>query len=324
MFDSPEGIAGPSNPFKQALARDLPPTPPNEEGSYSPEPSALNFSEPAKPQRVRRGRRPASVYPPQEPTYQLHRKYTDPTPRTQGYVEDVSHQQLDVDLEAYSTTDFDPEDALDSREPTLSFVTTSTADSISTPSKEHRYEDNKVDGGEPRIRVRTTAGRANAYSSAESSMASGAYSYHAYADNNIYHPHPPPLPTPPNAFAPVGLGIDLPSSQADPNPPISPTNSFAHRPWKRDVINRLRSDSASSSITTASASTAPSVNENAYLAYDYERLPWEQEQSRPEAVAMVDEGREKILDVQRLEQMGGVEGLAEEMHSLAGESISEA
>jgi hypothetical protein len=52
------------------------------------------------------------------------------------------------------------------------------------------------------------------------------------------------------------------------------------------------------------------------MAYQYERLPWELD--RPEAVALVDEGRESILDAAKLASMGGIEAL--EVTSLAGEA----
>lgn len=355
MFGNAE--AGPSS----GLPHSLPPTPPVHDGEEEREyhASSLAFDEPTITQRPRRGRRPASVYPipTEEHAYQPHRKFTDPTPRNFHQTDsNDSSQQLDVDLDAYSTTDFDAEEG---GEPTLSIVTTSTADSTTgTPASIGGQFDYKGESGmgkpegEPRIRMRSTTGRANAYSSAESSMASGAYSYHAYADNHIYHPHPPPLPNIPNSFAPpidhVGLGITahdliIPARQRDSQvasspstgAPVSPSNSFVHRPWKRDVINRLRSDSASSSITTASASTSDthvsatgaSASSHAYPFAGYaQNLPWEREDeeeagpSTPEAVALVDEGKESIFDKTRLEEIGGVEALDEEMiASLRGE-----
>lgn len=329
MFINAE--AGPS--------QSLPPTPPVNEGTTFSlnSSSSLAFNEPTITQRPRRGRRPASAYPvPEGSAYQPQRKYTDPTPRTHH------DAQLDVDLDAYSTTDFD-----ESREPTLSFVTTSTVDSTTgTPQSIGGEFEYKPGGGkqsemEPRIRVRT--GRSTAYSSAESS---GAYSYHAYADNNIYNPSPPPMPSVPSAYAndQVGLGITahdgaLPTRHRDSqvgsspstNAPVSPTNSFAHRPWKRDVINRLRSDSASSSITTASVSTSdshPSVAEGSTSSHPYpfagyaHNLPWEREEiklSTPDAVGLVDEGKERIFDKAKLEEVGGLDALtAAEIAGLRG------
>ena len=306
-----------ANVDKALPSTPLPPTPPVMED----EEPKFNLS--AVPQRPRRGRRPASIYPgPGEEQ--------DASP-----VRDFSNpQQLDVDLDAYSTN-FE-----DGREPTLSFVTTSTVESTAgTPPSIAPYEFKPEAGGkaegEQRIRVRTKTGRADAYSSAESSMGSGAYSYHAYADN-VYHPHPPPLPIVPSAFTPeVGLGITaqdlvIPARQRESqvvgspssDPPISPPNSFAHRPWKRDVITRLRSDSASSSITTTSASTNESAppGSPSRLAYPFGLWDEEHEESTPEAVALVEEGREKIFNVEKLNAMCGVEGLTESViRSMTGE-----
>lgn len=360
-----------SRPSYHSVAeRNLPPTPPvndafSSEPPFDAEPttSGLSFAEPEVPQRKRRGRRPASVYPaPGEPSlYRPQRKYTDPTPRTQKYVEAENeetsdNQQLDVDLDVYSTTEYEGE-GLEDREPTLSFVTTSTLESTaSTPSMgiSYGFREDTEDGkpaAEPRIRMRTTAGRTNAYSSAESSTASGVYPYPAYPETHIFHPHPPPLPIVPNAYAlpaeHIGLGITghdivIPARQRDSQivspiarPPLSPSDSFVHRPWRRDVVNRLRSDSASSSLTTASASTSDTVASASgvsgldYAAvyphhvYQYtDRLSWEPEtqtETRSEAVAMVDEGRGKILDMEKLNEMGGLQALTEEkIGSLGG------
>ena len=286
-------------------------------------------------------------FPLEQQVYQPHRKFTDPTP-TREYMLSDNSQQLDVDLDAYSTTDFDH----DEREPTLSFVTTtSTVDSTTgTPvsiNGEYQFksEHGKGKEGAPRIRMRTTAGRANAYSSAESSTDSGAYSYHAFADNNLYHPHPPPLPAAPsyaNGADHVGLGItshdfalsnqqrdSVAESSPSSAPPQSPSHSFAHRPWKRDVINRLRSDSASSSLTTASTDSGHSANahstSNHSLPYPYaayaSNLPWENEDQMQasEAVALVDEGKERIFDATRLEEIGGLQALSnDQIRSLSG------
>jgi len=382
MRNDAQPVTGPSSGFRPipraVPERDLPPTPPvndvessvnlsNNASDSTPMSSGLSFVEPSVPQRKRRGRRPPSVYPSpgEEPMYQTQRKYTDPTPRTHRYTEDEAEeptdsQQLDVDLDAYSTTGFEEEDGLEDREPTLSFVTTSTVESVtSTPSmgKSYGFQTETVGGKPelgPRIRMRTTAGRSNAYSSAESSMASGASSYHAYPENHVYYPHPPPLPVVPNAYAlaaeQVGLGITghhliISSRRSDPqlsspnsHPPLSPSTSFVHRPWRRDVVNRLRSDSAASSVTIASVSTsdtAPSASGISasdravpypYDSYQYsDRLPWEQDDSpverQSEAIAMVDEGRGKILEIEKLNDMGGLESLTEEsIGSLTGSS----
>lgn len=305
---------------------DLPPTPPKEEVLES---KGLTFVDAAVPQRSRRGRRPLSAYPTREqPPYIPHRKYTDPTPHSNRY-EPEDNEQLDVDLDAYSNE-------FDSREPTLSFLTTSSAaeSTTGTPSIGGTYSFKQEDGEkpemEPRIRMRTTTGRANAYSSAESS---GAYSYHAY-DNHLFHPHPPPMPVIPHQFTErVGLGFSEQNSERDvavPSPDPSIPTSYSHRPWRRDVVNRLRSDSASSAFTTASTSTedtAPSgsVSADNYSAYQYsDRLPWDVEQveAEPEAVTMVNEGREKILDKAKLEEMGGLGAMSEEViSSLNGERL---
>ena len=346
MFMNAE--AGPSS----RLSHSLPPTPPvNADSEYDiVSPTSLAFDEPTITQRPRRGRRPASVYPfaGEEHVYQAQRKNTDRAAHQDS--DESDDQQLDVDLDAYSTTDFDIEE---DREPTLSFVTTSTVDSTAgTPASiGGHYEFKPEHGmvkmeGEPRIRLRSSAGRANAYSSAESSMASNAYSYHGYADNTAYQP--PPLPALPSSYADaadeVGLGITghdgLPNRQRDSvaasspstNAPISPSNSFAHRPWKRDVMTRLRSDSAASSMTTASASTedshhsvtAGSTSSHAYPFAGYaQNLPWERasyEQTAPEAVALVNEGKERIFDRETLEAMGGLDSLTDgNIASLRGE-----
>jgi hypothetical protein len=310
----------------------LPPTPPNELDSTAGK--GLTFEDAVLPQRPRRGRRPLSAYPAHEPTpYLAHRKYTDPTPRpTQFDAEEEREgeaQQLDVDLDAYST-DFD------GREPTLSFLTSSsTAESTTgTPSIGGTYSFRNESGmpekpeGEPRIRMRSTAGRANAYSSAESS---GAYSYHQF-ENPVFHPHPPPMPVMPLNFTDrVGLGLngqdpDREASNPSPSSTGSPVNPYSHRPWRSDIANRLRSTSVSSSFTTASGSTeetAPSASTDHYSSYHYsERLPWdiEQEEQEAEAVKMIHDGREMILDNEKLQEMGGLGGLSEEVIlKLAGE-----
>lgn len=349
MFINAE--AGPSS----RLPHSLPPTPPvNDEAAYDiVSPTSLVFDEPTITQRPRRGRRPASVYPLPggEHVFQPHRKYTDPAPHSRDLYHSSSeslHHELDVDLDAYSTTDFDVEE---NREPTLSFVTISTTDSTTgTPASIGGQFEFKPEHGnakldeEPRIRLRSTTGRTNAYSSAESSMASGAYSFNGYADHDGYQP--PPLPVLPsshvNTMDEVGLGItghdslqnrqrdSLSGSSPSTNAPLSPANSFAHRPWKRDVMTRLRSDSASSSITTASvdshpSGTAGSTSSHAYPFAGYaQNLPWEREsyqQTTPEAVALVDEGKERIFDRDQLEAMGGLDALTERnIAVLRGES----
>ncbi|WWC96197.1 hypothetical protein V866_003064 [Kwoniella sp. B9012] len=332
-------VAGPSRgwrPYPTPPRQELPPTPPvNEDDEDSHDrrgASSINFDETNMPtRRIQPTRRPASAYPSQIDAAKPHmpyRKYTDPTPHPGRY--DQPAHQLDVDLDAYSATEFDTEEGMDEREPTLSFVTTSTVDSTaSTPSMGitygYRTDSNDGDG---KVKIRQTAGRSHAYSSAESSMASGAYSGYGYSDQ-IYNPHPPPLPhLPSNYNEHVGLGISADFTQRNPpvespssNPPLSPSHSFTHRPWKRDMVNRLRSGSASSSISTASCSTTdsgPSSSripppDNAF-AYAFEGFnsPWQQP-PRAEAIAMVDEGRENILDVEKIEAMGGFGALTVDM-----------
>ncbi|WVW84780.1 hypothetical protein I302_106815 [Kwoniella bestiolae CBS 10118] len=338
-------VAGPSHgwrPYPTPPRHELPPTPPVNEDDESHDrragsapSSSIIFNEPNMPtRRIQPTRRPASAYPAQndnEKPHMPYRKYTDPTPHTGRY--DQPAHQLDVDLDAYSATEFDTEEGMDEREPTLSFVTTSTIDSTaSTPSMGvtygYRTESNDVDG---KVKIRQTAGRSHAYSSAESSMASGAYSGYGYSDQ-IYHSHPPPLPHLPSNYTSavehVGLGISADFPQRNPpvespssNPPLSPSHSFTHRPWKRDMVNRLRSGSASSSISTASCSTTdsgpsssripPPDNSFAY-AFDVYNSPWQQP-PRAEAIAMVDEGRENILNVEKIESMGGFGALTVDM-----------
>lgn len=268
------------------------------------------------------------------------RKLTDPHPRPRGegvyqQHEDTNsapRQPLDVDLDAYSTFG-------DSREPTLSFVTTLTNDSTTgTPSLGHK-RDGEGSGsgeGEPRIRTRSTVGRSTAYSSAESS---GAYSYHAY-ENQVFHPHPPPLPKTPQPHSHarphhdrddrVGLGLSnshhLHDHQAASNiPSSSSTNSFGHLPWQSDVANRLRSGSNASSASHASHSSQDYSSSLRHYEYHYnDALPWEIQQAQdnePEAVAMVEEGRERTMDMAKLQEMGGLSSLTDDkIAALSGKS----
>ncbi|EIW73519.1 hypothetical protein TREMEDRAFT_25033 [Tremella mesenterica DSM 1558] len=308
----------------------LPPTPPNGDipltlnvdlnSPPAASPATINFAEPVLPVRPRKNRRPLSGYPPQsEPTFPQVRKATDPGPiRPSTYDLDARPQQLDVDLDTYSSTEYDGEDAeTASHEPTLSFVTTSTIDSSTrTPSISGAYGFGTPDlkaGEDVRIRVRQNPGRNTAYSSAESSMGSGAFSYHM--PESQFHPHPPPMPTHFPIHDTVGLGI----STRDANKyqeiasSVSSPAEFVHRPWRRDVTTRLRSGSTSST-STDTASTVDSRHE----AYSYqfpEQLSWQSESPHltvAEAVAMVDEGRDERLDIARLKAMGGVQALTTE------------
>lgn len=248
-----------------------------------------------------------------------------------------------MDLDAYSAADFEADEDSPDRDPTLSFVTASTIDSVAggpqvttTYGHSSRMADAKGEQ-EPSLSMRSTSGRATTYSSAESSTGSGAFSYHTYSDH-IYTP-PPPLPQVPdgyNSSDSPGMAADypIPRSNADQSharqirPPLSPSHSFTHRPWKRDIVNRLRSDSASSAFTAASVSTDNSAASSSriplpdaayHYAYDDFTLPYEQEQAEPEALAMIKEGREKLLNMEKIEAMGGAEALGDSVIcSLAG------
>ncbi|WVR06412.1 hypothetical protein IAU60_003443 [Kwoniella sp. DSM 27419] len=291
--DTEQPLAGPSGWHTRPLPlANLPPTPPSLEDDRNP---SLHFEEPKLPsRRLQPARRPVSAYPAKEPdTHRSpHRKYTDPTPRTHRFGLD---DQLDVDLDAYAGSGFETDET---REPTLSFVTTSAEDSASsTPSIGGNYgysAEPHVDGKQPMIRTRQ--GRSHAYSSAESSMASGAYSGYGYSDH-VYHP--PPLPQVPNAYTEhVGLGITA-EPPLGPRSQVDSPHSEGISPWSREVAHRMRSESISSSITTASLSTSesgPSSSripplDNTYYSYDSYR--WEP--SRSEAVALIDEGVTHLL-----------------------------
>lgn len=311
-------------------ARDLPPTPPADDMDDMRQ---LSMTDAPVSQRDRPGRRPFSVAvnPAHDEgiSYTPPRKLTDPSPQTMGVASTSFHhrtpsrQPLDVNLDAYAT-DFD-----DSRAPTLSFHTSSATESITgTPNvgnHKHDGEGASTSSGErePRIRTRSTAGRSTAYSSAESS---GAYSYHVY-ENQVFHPHPPPLPTAPLAYNHrVGLGFPSTVKGGEASTSGSTPEAFGHRPWQSDVINRLRSTSNAS--TSSEASIASSQDYSSSLRhYNYhynEALPWEIQQAQdnqPEAVVMVEEGREQTLDMTKLESMGGLAALTDDkISSLSGES----
>lgn len=247
-----------------------------------------------------------------------------------------------MDLDAYSTADYGDE-AFRDRDPTLSFVTSSTVDSVAgipqvamAYSRSSRITDAKGEQG-PNVSMRSTSGRATTYSSAESSTGSGAFSYHTYSDH-IYTPSPP-LPQIPDEhnssdISSMTADYPIPRSNAERShahqirPPLSPSHSFTHRPWKRDVVNRLRSDSVSSAFTAASTSTDDSATSSSQIplsdaayhyAYDDFTLPYEQEQAEPEALAMIKEGREKLLNMEKIDAMGGGEALNDSVIcSLAG------
>ena len=323
--------AGPSSGLS------LPPTPPSHDDDSvfnGPATSTLAFSEPPVPQREKRGRRPPSGYPvlgdynltPERP------QHSDD--HDQQLSSESGSQQLDVDLDAYATGEYDVDEPT---EPTLSIVTSSTVDSTTgTPASiGAQFDFNDLRGGkmdsEPKIRMRTRTGRANAYSSAESSMASNTFSQYGYGDA-FYQPHAPPMPTLPGVYATterVGLGIEshdiiLPpqrDSQIESSPSTtnfdSPANSFAHRPWKRDIPNHHRRPSAvSDNSIDSSASTGDNLRRQSYSFADYSgTLPWEDESQEvtPEALALVKEGKDRTFDVAKLEAMGGLPALNKEM-----------
>jgi hypothetical protein len=328
-------------------ARAFSPTPMNEgspdaSSSYSASRYGDASTEEGVQQRQRRGRRPLSAYPTGQDDNKPcmpPRKYTDPTPRTHHYEEEhVAYDSAafhQINLDAYPH-DFDD----DGRAPTLSFVTTSTADSTaSTPSLSASYGgyrpdpmDNYKPDVEPRIRMRAPIGRTNAYSSAESSGAYSAYGYdHSFANA-------PPLPVT-NIFTPAvqsaGLGfsgdmVPSPVSAGSSEPrPITP--SYEHRPWQSDLAGRKRADSVSSSEASLDPATDSEVLRPGAdiedLEYRFDRydlsgaMPWEEEQRREaRAVRTVDEGQERIFDRARLEALGGVKGLTPAvLDSLHGE-----
>ncbi|WVN85128.1 uncharacterized protein L203_100270 [Cryptococcus depauperatus CBS 7841] len=348
-------LAGPSDWQPQHYAQQpvFPPTPPVLESEDADSPR-INFAEEMLPiKRSRRpARRPLSAYQDyEEPICPPYRKYTDPTPHTglplggdERLSEQVGHdQQLHVDLDAYSATDFESEENGCDKEPTLSFVTTSTHESTtSTPPISMSYgyashlRDKKSDS-EPKIRMRSTVGRAsmsNTYSSAESSIGSGAYSYHAY--DQMYNSRPPPLPQLPDSYSnSAGLGITTdyptPTSADYPHtgrPTLSPSHSFSLRPWKKEVANRLRSDSASSAFTSASTSTdlsgasssrIPLPDAAYHFEYDNFTLSYEREAAEPEAIAMIQEGRGKMLNMDKINALGGIIALTDDViRSLSG------
>ncbi|ORX37331.1 RhoGEF domain-domain-containing protein [Kockovaella imperatae] len=336
--DTMESLPGPSMPRKE-----LPPTPPEaeEEGqegeafntSSASASTSVAFSEPQLPPRPQRRRRPASGYP--QP---MARASTSHDSLDSALADNrLSSQHLDVDLDSYSTTEYDTEDdVLEDCEPTLSFRTASTTDSTHyTPSSVGASKGHRPAEGEPRIRLRTNTGRSTAYSSAESSMASGAYSYSAYADGSLYHPHPPPMPSVPRQTKneQIGLGFSMPdlaipTFQAESSPsvadPNSPAGSFAHRPWRRDPASqRMRSDSASSAVDydselNQSANTPPV--DLAVDGIDFPDMPWaNKEDLASDAVALVEDGKSRVIDKTRIAGLGGVESLeGDVLASLAG------
>lgn len=288
-------------------------------------------------------RRPHSNYPStDEPVYHPHRKYTDPTPQSPYSMDQREHEhehqpspphhQLDVDLDVYSQDYTELED--DQRQPTLSFATTSTVDSnASSPSITNAYTygpERVTDPAgakydkhqhEPRIRMRT--GRQDAYASAESSMASGAYSYHAYADSG--YNHVPPMPVAPSDIGLARNSEYTRTSSTDDSATscqaVSPNSPYAqYQPWRSPKMNRDRSESVSTSETTdSSAEDQLSVGFAHSFSYLSRSLPmarrsWEEDEhapmAEPNALAMVDDGTSAILDHAKLEAMGGAQVLS--------------
>lgn len=348
-FDLDHAQAGPSKPRLPLAAttiaaqQHLPPTTPlrddivRADSMYTP-PSSSNLTETDsrfRSAKIDTSRRPHSTYPStDEPVYHAQRKYTDPTPQAGAYplqeqppspMPSGGNHQLDVDLDVYSQDYNELED--DMRQPTLSFVTTSTVDSTtSSPSigEAYTYGTERVLDGkpehEPRIRMRT--GRQNAYSSAESSMASGAFSYHAYSDYNNQPPIPP-LPTD------MGLGLNRNGyrvSAADETNSTasyhaaSPSSVYApHQPWRSPIMTRDRSHSVSTSDETDSSASEERLSSAFAHSFSYlsgqlpARQGWEDESeilAEPNALAMVDDGRSAILNQEKLEAMGGIHVLS--------------
>ena len=290
----------------------LPPTPPEEETSS--ELSRLKIEDEGVPQRIRRGRTPMLTGPGLE---------AERSSSEVGEGEGRSAQSLTVDLEGYSG-DFD-----ESREPTLSFHTSSTVESTTgTPSSTHHNyafgSTSSRDKAGQGFRVRSTNGRATGYSSAESS---GAYSIHQY-ENQLFHPHPPPLPDRPAAHAnPVGLGYPTTSQEAEEmqdEVPV-PDANFSYRPWESEDVNRSRSHSGVSLSSITSRSSRGQSSSLQHYDYHYpDSLPWDTQralENEAQAVAMVEEGREKTFDMAKLREMGGIESITEkQISAFTGES----
>lgn len=282
----------------------LPLTPPEEEIA---ELQRLKIEDEGIPQRVRRGRTPIV-------TDTGLVSGSERTSSELGHGGSTSAQRLTVDLEGYSG-DYD-----ESREPTLSFHTSSTVESTTgTPSSTHHNynfgsSSSREKAGQEQFRIRSTNGRSTAYSSAESS---GAYSYHQYGDNQ-FHPHPPPLPDRPAAHATVGLGYQSTTVQdaeeMEDEVPVPDTN-FSYRPWESEEVNRTRSHSGVSLSSVASRSSRGQSSSLQHYDYHYpDSLPWDTQralENESQAVAMVEEGREKTLDMSKLREMGGIESISE-------------
>ena len=249
------------------------------------------------------------------------RKFTDPSPFTQYH---SSHMKNGLDLSAIQH-EFDD----DSRAPTLSFVTTATADSTtSTPSLSNSYGgfrpdpmEQFKDATEPRTRMRATSGRSNAYSSASS----GVYSGYGY-ENGMYD-EAPPVPVIPPVYPNIGVEADITGSPIHPDSarPSSRSDSFRHRPWRSDLLHS-RAESDASSITSISEDQAQSTADEEYQFDRYElsdRMPWEEEElAEPMAVVSLSEGGGRVLDHARLQSLGGLSALTPDViASLRGMSF---
>ena len=258
--------------------------------------------------RARPGRRPASAYNPSEEgmTSLPTRKFTDPSPFTQFNSAPQHAKNHGLDLSSISH-EFDD----DSRAPTLSFVTTATAESTtSTPSLSNSYGGFRPDpmehfkeATEPRMRIRAPVGRSNAYSSASSGYSGYGYDHGMYDDA-------PPIPVIPPVYANIGPDQSPGPSSGRPG---SPSDSFRHRPWRSDLTPHSRAESDASSITSLSEDPAPSTMEEEYHFDRYElsdRMPWEEELAEPLAVVSLSDS-DKFLDLARLQSLGGLTALTE-------------
>lgn len=100
------------------------------------------------------------------------------------------------------------------------------------------------------------------------------------------------------------------------------------------MVNRLRSDSAASSLASSETSDSPSIDGSdagqtrGDLTYPYrshgydDGSQWDAEigVEEPAALALFDNGEERIFDGAKLEEIGGLNALSTEViESLAGE-----
>ena len=321
--------------MERSLDRPLPPTPSSLDSEQSSAqihvgrvPSAgLSFVEPEHHQRPRKGRRPASTYPAQDllPSFAFpFRKATAPTNMTSESgspksPSDGSRPTLEsnFDFGRY----YDPE-------PTLSMVTTSTVESTTGTPSLNTYEfpqpEHKAD-----LRLRSPYGRSDAYSSAESSVASSAYHY-LHGELHQHHPHPVI-----SSLAhrnelqpkPVGLGI---ATDHSPVNPVSARLVSDAAPWV-DRATRRRTISASSyggaSNSVSGASVVDGSDSDYAAAYGKTLTMGDPYQpdgdlpTSPEALVSVEHGRQRVFDNAALDEMGGIDNLTDDtMYSLTGPS----